>query len=75
MSTALKWKLIAGFVLVFIAGGATGVFMSATVARHCLFAPANHGLVAQSISEPDPRRMKSTSSAPSWVSSAPVPRS
>jgi Spy/CpxP family protein refolding chaperone len=51
MSTALKWKLIAGFVLVFIAGGATGVFMSATVARHCLFAPANHGLVAERMRE------------------------
>ena len=47
MSTALKWKLIAGFVLVFIAGGATGVFLSATVARHCFMGPAHHGLVAE----------------------------
>jgi Spy/CpxP family protein refolding chaperone len=51
MSTALKWKLIAGFVLVFIAGGVTGVFLSATVARHCLFAPGHHGLAAERMRE------------------------
>jgi Spy/CpxP family protein refolding chaperone len=39
MSTALKWKLIAGFVLVFIAGGMTGAFVAATQARHFLFSP------------------------------------
>ena len=51
MSTSLKWKLIAGFVLVFIAGGVTGVFLSATVARHCLMGPAHHGLVAERMRE------------------------
>jgi len=51
MSTALKWKLIAGFVLVFIAGGVTGVFLSAAVARHCLMGPAHHGLVAERMRE------------------------
>ena len=51
MSAALKWKLIAGFVLVFIAGGVTGVFLSAAVARHCLLAPVHHGLVAERMRE------------------------
>jgi Spy/CpxP family protein refolding chaperone len=34
MSRALKWKLIGGFVLVFIAGGMTGAFVGASHARH-----------------------------------------
>ena len=42
MSSALKWKLIAGFVLVFLAGGATGVFVSATTA-HYFFGAHRHG--------------------------------
>ena len=34
MNTALKWKLVAGFVLAFLAGGATGGFLVASQARH-----------------------------------------
>jgi Spy/CpxP family protein refolding chaperone len=34
MNRALKWKLVGGFVLVFIAGGMTGTFVGATHARH-----------------------------------------
>jgi hypothetical protein len=34
MNTALKWKLVAGFVLVFLAGGATGGFLVARQVRH-----------------------------------------
>jgi Spy/CpxP family protein refolding chaperone len=30
MNPAMKWKLIAGFILVFLAGGATGVFLGAS---------------------------------------------
>ncbi len=34
MSTALKWKLVVGFLLVFIAGGMTGSFISGSRTRH-----------------------------------------
>src|SRR6266478_6509470 len=48
MNSALKWKLIAGFVLVFLAGGATGVFVSATTAHH-FFGAHRHGFAAQAM--------------------------
>src|SRR6266403_1726535 len=48
MNSALKWKLIAGFVLVFLAGGATGVFVSATTAHH-FFGAHRHGYAAQAM--------------------------
>src|SRR5438477_10240229 len=48
MNSALKWKLIAGFVLVFLAGGATGVFVSATTA-HYFFGARRHGFAAQAM--------------------------
>src|SRR5438309_6928042 len=48
MNSALKWKLIAGFVLVFLAGGATGVFLSATTAHH-FFGAHRHGFAAQAM--------------------------
>ena len=47
MNSALKWKLIAGFLLVFIAGGATGVFVTMTIAHRFMFATHPHGVVAQ----------------------------
>jgi Spy/CpxP family protein refolding chaperone len=34
MNRALKWKLIAGFLLVFLAGGLTGAFVGASHVRH-----------------------------------------
>lgn len=37
MNRALQWKLIAGFVLVFIAGGITGTFLGGMHARHLFF--------------------------------------
>lgn len=37
MSGALKWKLIVGFVLVFIAGGMTGAFIAASQTHHLFF--------------------------------------
>lgn len=49
MNSALKWKLIAGFVLVFLAGGATGVFFSAATAHRFFFGPHRHGFVAQAM--------------------------
>ena len=37
MNRALQWKLIAGFLLVFIAGGITGAFVGGCYARHHFF--------------------------------------
>jgi len=39
MNRALKWKLIAGFVLVFLAGGMTGALITASQTHHLLFGP------------------------------------
>lgn len=47
MNGALKWKLIAGFLLVFLAGGVTGAFVAAKTTRHHLFATSHHGFAAQ----------------------------
>jgi Spy/CpxP family protein refolding chaperone len=38
MKRALQWKLIAGFILVFVAGGITGAFLGGLYARHHFFA-------------------------------------
>lgn len=51
MSRALQWKLIAGFILVFIAGGVTGAFFAAAQARHFLFASPHTGIVADHMKE------------------------
>lgn len=48
MNTALKWKLIAGFLLVFMAGGATGVFLTMAIGHHFL-SPRPPGMVAQTM--------------------------
>jgi Spy/CpxP family protein refolding chaperone len=48
MNSALKWKLIAGFLLVFAAGGATGVFVTMTMGHHFMFGH-RHGRVAQAM--------------------------
>src|SRR5437879_9810124 len=37
MKSALKWKLIAGFLLVFVAGGITGMALGGLYARHLFF--------------------------------------
>jgi hypothetical protein len=37
MNRALKWKLIVGFALVFLAGGMTGAFVTASQAHHLFF--------------------------------------
>src|SRR4030095_7429368 len=46
MNSALKWKLIAGFLLVFMAGGATGVFVTMAIGHHFMFGLHPHGMVA-----------------------------
>jgi len=45
MNRALQWKLIAGFILVFIAGGMTGAFFGAVHARHLFFEFHHPGLM------------------------------
>jgi Spy/CpxP family protein refolding chaperone len=37
MNGALKWKLVAGFVLVFVAGGIAGAALGGIYARHLFF--------------------------------------
>jgi Spy/CpxP family protein refolding chaperone len=37
MNRALQWKLVAGFLLVFVAGGITGAFVGGTYARRHFF--------------------------------------
>src|SRR6266849_10420731 len=49
MNSALKWKLIAGCLLVFIAGGATGIFVTMAIGHHFMFGPHPHGFVAQAM--------------------------
>ena len=48
MNSALKWKLIAGFLLVFIAGCATGVFVTMAIGHHFMYA-AHGGPAAQAM--------------------------
>ncbi len=51
MNRALKWKLIAGFLLVFLAGGLTGAFVGASHARH-FFAKFHHrGAISERMRE------------------------
>jgi Spy/CpxP family protein refolding chaperone len=47
MNRALKWKLIVGFVLVFVAGGMTGAFLGASHARHLFFMQPHRGMMSQ----------------------------
>ena len=47
MNRALQWKLIVGFLLVFIAGATTGGFLGASHARRLFFEPPQHGIMAQ----------------------------
>jgi hypothetical protein len=47
MNRALKWKLIVGFVLVFIAGGMTGAFLGASHARHLFFTQPHRGMMSE----------------------------
>lgn len=45
MNRALKWKVIAGFVLVFLAGGMTGAFIVASQTHRLFFGPY-HGAMS-----------------------------
>src|ERR1700676_4083271 len=51
MSTALKWKLIVGFVLVFVAGGMAGAFFGAFHMRRAFFDGPPHGVISERMQE------------------------
>jgi Spy/CpxP family protein refolding chaperone len=51
MNDALKWKLVTGFLLVFLAGGVTGGFVAAKTTRHFFVAAGHHGVAAQRLRE------------------------
>jgi Spy/CpxP family protein refolding chaperone len=51
MNRALQWKLIAGFILVFIAGGMTGAFIAASHSRHMFIVSHRPELMAQRMRE------------------------
>jgi alkanesulfonate monooxygenase SsuD/methylene tetrahydromethanopterin reductase-like flavin-dependent oxidoreductase (luciferase family) len=51
MNRSLKWKLIAGFVLVFIAGGITGAAVGGAYARHYFFALHHPERIGQRMKE------------------------
>jgi hypothetical protein len=51
MNGSLKWKLIAGFILVFVAGTMTGVFFAAMHARRMFIESHQPALVASRMKE------------------------
>ncbi|MBX6324524.1 MAG: hypothetical protein IRY93_00645 [Chthoniobacterales bacterium] len=51
MNRALKWKLLAGFILVFIAGGITGAILGGAYARHFFVEVHRPGLLAARMKE------------------------
>jgi Spy/CpxP family protein refolding chaperone len=51
MNRALKWKLIAGFLLVFLAGGMTGAFVGASHARHFFLKSHHRGMISERMRE------------------------
>ena len=51
MNRGLKWKLIAGFLLVFLAGGLTGVFVGASHTRHCFLKFHHRGDISERMRE------------------------
>jgi hypothetical protein len=52
MNETLKWKLITGFLLVFLAGGMTGAFVGAHHLRHSFFFEGRHrGMMSERMRE------------------------
>ena len=60
MNRSLKWKLIAGFALVFIAGGITGAFVGAAHARHFFFHGPPRDFIKERMGERLQRELKLT---------------
>jgi Spy/CpxP family protein refolding chaperone len=61
MNRALKWKLIAGFLLVFLAGGLTGVFVGASHERPFFFKFHHRGDISERMRERLRRELDLTS--------------
>jgi Spy/CpxP family protein refolding chaperone len=51
MNRALQWKLIAGFILVFIAGGMTGAFFAVSHSRRIFIESHEPGVMADRMRE------------------------
>jgi len=51
MNGALRWKLVAGFVLVFVAGGIAGAALGGWYTRHLLFESHRPGRVGDRMKE------------------------
>ena len=51
MNRHLLWKLLAGCLLVFVAGGMTGVFLYSSYAHQAMFEPPGGGRMAERIRE------------------------
>src|ERR1700751_1124238 len=51
MNRSLQWKLIAGFILVFIAGAISGAFLGGVYARHQFFAFHRPELIGERMKE------------------------
>jgi Spy/CpxP family protein refolding chaperone len=68
MNRSLKWKLIAGFILVFLAGAMTGVFFAATFAHHMFVEFHQPGLVAARMKERLRKELKLTSDQEAKIS-------
>jgi len=51
MNAALKWKLIAAFILVFVAGGITGALVGGWYTRHLFFEFHRPGIMAVRMKE------------------------
>jgi hypothetical protein len=49
MTAPLRWKLIGGFVVVFIAGGIAGAFLGAVLERHHRWESAHHQPLVQRV--------------------------
>ncbi len=73
MNSALKWKLIAGFILAFVAGGITGAAVGGMHARHVFFEFHHPELIGVRMMEqlhrrPRPRDLDGSAPANSWES-------
>jgi hypothetical protein len=60
MNRALQWKLIAGFLLVFVAGGITGAFVGGSYARHHFFELRHPERIGGANERKAPRRLNLT---------------
>jgi Spy/CpxP family protein refolding chaperone len=60
MNHALQWKLVAGFLLVFVAGGVTGAFVGAAHVRHFFFMAPRPAVISERMRERLQRQLNLT---------------